>query len=70
VPSATKQTFLIFAVLNKKGCSTFLFFTRGHQEDEGKFYVFIRQGANKTKKLKNPCCRLFNVLDCVRVVFI
>jgi len=42
-------------VVNKKGCSTFFFFTRGHQEDGGKFYFIIRQGVNETKKVKNPC---------------
>jgi len=57
VPSATKQTFLMLAVVNKKGCSTFFFFTRGHQEDGGKFYFFIWQGVNETKKVKNPCSR-------------
>jgi len=35
VPSATKQTFLMFAVGNKKGCSTFFYLARGKRDKKG-----------------------------------
>jgi len=56
VSLATKQTFLMLTE-NKKGCSTFLFFTGCYQEDGGKFYFFILQGVNETKKVWNPWSR-------------
>ena len=47
---------LICSVVYKTKKNVLLFFTRNHQEAEGKYYTFFfRQGVNETKKLTNLC---------------